>query len=67
MRSRKDRRKSANTRPYTVADFEQWGALSERRKHGERRLENLAMEERQTLLSEMPWPSSEFNPDDKSD
>lgn len=55
MRSIKDRRKPCKSKLFPVADNCQGAALPERRKHGERRVENLALEERQTQLSEMPW------------
>ena len=51
MQRKQDRRKSA-----PVADSERGGVLPERRKRGERRIEKLAMEDRQTLLAEMPGP-----------
>jgi hypothetical protein len=66
MRNIKDRRKPAKSTLFPGADNCQGAALSERRKRRERRVENLALEERQTLLSEMPWTTPGNKPD-KSD
>lgn len=66
MRNIKDRRKPCKSTLFPVADNCQGAALRERRKHGERRVENLALEDRQLLLSEMPGTTPGRKPD-KSD
>lgn len=62
MRSSQDRRN-----PYAVAqpsleDNERERVLAERRKTADRRIENLDTEERQLLLSELPWPTLSKEP-----
>ncbi|MGB5178683.1 MAG: hypothetical protein WBP44_08160 [Gammaproteobacteria bacterium] len=54
MRDTNDRRQPHATSPYPVDDNPQQAAAAERRKIRDRRMENLSLEERQLLLSEMP-------------
>ena len=58
MRSTKDRRDSTADAIFTLEDSNHEVILEDRRRKKERRLENLDMDERQLLLSEMPSPSS---------
>lgn len=56
MRNHKDRRKTGNA---PISPYEDNGRATlarDRRKNHERRIENLEMEERQLMLSEMPAP-----------
>ncbi len=55
MRSTKDRRNSSASPAFPLEDSNQKLVMEDRRKRKERRLEKLALEERQLLLSEMPW------------
>jgi hypothetical protein len=55
MRSTKDRRDNATDPAFPLEDSDQELVMEDRRKRKERRLEKLALEERQLLLSEMPW------------
>ena len=57
MRSTKDRRESTTGAVFPLEDSNQEIVTEDRRKSGERRLDRLALEERQLLLSEMPWPA----------
>lgn len=57
MRSSKDRRETESPGRYRLEDNERERVLADRRKASERRLENLPAEERQLLLSELPWPT----------
>jgi hypothetical protein len=54
MRHKKDRR---HTEPagFPLEDSNHELVTAERRRRADRRLENLDLEERQLLLSEMPW------------
>ena len=56
MRSTKDRRARQAEPAFPLENSQHELVLADRRKRGERRLENLALEERQLLLSEMPCP-----------
>ncbi len=56
MRSQKDRRKAGDAPLSPHEDNGHTTLLRDRRKSHERRLENLALEERQLMLSEMPSP-----------
>jgi hypothetical protein len=56
MRSPQDRRDDAANPVFPLEDSEQELVMEDRRKQKERRLEKLALEERQLLLSEMPGP-----------
>ena len=55
MRSTKDRRNTPASPAFPLEDSNQKLVMEDRRKRKERRLEKLALEERQLLLSEMPW------------
>lgn len=55
MRNRDDRRRSNAVEHYPLEDDSQAIVTEDRRSHQERRVEDLAVEERQMLLSEMPW------------
>jgi hypothetical protein len=55
MRSTKDRRSNASGPTFPLEDSDHELVMEDRRKKKERRLEKLALEERQLLLSEMPW------------
>ena len=55
MRSTKDRRDNPTNPAFPLEDSDQELVMEDRRKRKERRLEKLALEERQLLLSEMPW------------
>lgn len=57
MRSTKDRRENTTAAVFPLEDSHQEIVTEDRRKNRERRLDKLALEERQLLLSEMPWPS----------
>lgn len=57
MRSSKDRRNPRATVQFPLKDNDRERVMAERRKTTERRLENLDSEERQLLLSELPWPT----------
>lgn len=54
MRHKKERR-HANPARFPLEDSSHELVESERRQLTDRRLENLDVEERQMLLSEMPW------------
>ncbi len=58
MRNSKDRRGADAIASFPLEDNDRERVFAERRKHGERRIDNLAEEERQLLLSEMPAPIS---------
>jgi hypothetical protein len=58
MRNSKDRRDSDSIARVPLEDNDRERVFAERRKRGERRLENIAEEERQLLMSEMPAPVS---------
>ena len=58
MRNSKDRRGSDSIARVPLEDNDRARVFAERRKQSERRLDNLAEEERQLLLSEMPAPTS---------
>jgi hypothetical protein len=58
MRHLKDRRGADLFASFPLENNDRERVVKERRKHGERRIDNLADEERQLLLSEMPAPSS---------
>jgi hypothetical protein len=55
MRHSKDRRHAKDTATYPLEDSNHDLVMSDRRKKRDRRLENMAEEEKQLLLSEMPW------------
>ena len=57
MRSTKDRRENKTGAVFPLEDSDQEIVMEDRRKNRERRLDRLALEERQLLLSEMPWPA----------
>ena len=54
MRNSSDRRHTVTTGLHPIDDHETEVTDSDRRKSHDRRMENLTMEERQLLLSEMP-------------
>ncbi|MEZ5543564.1 MAG: hypothetical protein R3F42_16240 [Pseudomonadota bacterium] len=55
MKHRTDRRKAKDTGHDPLEDNGRAQFARERRKRRDRRMENLDLEERQLLLSEMPW------------
>ena len=55
MRSSKDRRDGTADPAFPLEDSDQELVMQDRRRSRERRLEKMALEERQLLLSEMPW------------
>jgi hypothetical protein len=55
MRSTKDRRGNACDPAFPLEDSDNELVMEDRRKKKDRRLEKLDLEERQLLLSEMPW------------
>ena len=55
MRNAKERRHSHTIVTFPLEDSAHDFVTSERRKTRDRRLSNLEAEERQLLLSEMPW------------
>ena len=55
MRNENNRRWADAVASYPLEDSNHELVTHDRRQLTDRRLENLAMEERQTLLSEMPW------------
>lgn len=55
MRHERNRRWAGAAASYPLEDNNHEVVTHDRRQLADRRLENLAMEERQTLLSEMPW------------
>lgn len=57
MRSTKDRRENTTGAVFPLENSDQELVTEDRRKSRERRLDRLALEERQLLLSEMPWPA----------
>ena len=57
MRRTKDRRENKAGAVFPLEDSDQELVTEDRRKSKERRLDRLALEERQLLLSEMPWPA----------
>ena len=57
MRNTKDRREKTTGALFPLEDSDQEIVTQDRRKCRERRLDKLALEERQLLLSEMPWPA----------
>ena len=62
MRHSKDRRDPRAAARFPLEDNERELVLAERRKTTERRIENLDAEERQLLLSELPWPTLSKRP-----
>lgn len=58
MRHSKDRRDPDSVASIPLEDNDRERVYGERRKQGERRLDNMEEEERQLLLSEMPAPWS---------
>jgi hypothetical protein len=54
MKQRTDRRRAENTAPDPHENNGRGQFARERRKRRDRRIENLELEERQLLLSEMP-------------
>jgi hypothetical protein len=56
MRHSKDRRDPHAATQFPLEDNARDLVLRDRRKKSERRIENLDAEERQLLLSELPWP-----------
>lgn len=54
MKQRTDRRRAGNPAQDPLEDNGRGQFVRERRKRRDRRIENLELEERQTLLSEMP-------------
>ena len=57
MRNHKDRRKNGDKQVSPHEDNGRATLLRDRRKSHDRRIENLAVEERQLMLSEMPAPA----------
>ena len=57
MRNHKDRRKTGDTPLSPHEDNGRATLCRDRRKNHERRIENLEVEERQLMLSEMPAPT----------
>jgi hypothetical protein len=55
MKQRTDRRKASKEPEDAYEDNGRGQFARERRKRRDRRMENLDLEERQLLLSEMPW------------
>ena len=55
MRSSNDRRDGTADPAFPLEDSDQELVMQDRRRSRERRLEKMALEERQLLLSEMPW------------
>ncbi len=55
MRHPYERRDTNSVAGYPLEDSNHELVTQDRRQLSDRRLENLAMEERQMLLSEMPW------------
>ena len=55
MRSTKDRRGNPCDPAFPLEDSDNELVMEDRRKKKDRRLEKLDLEERQLLLSEMPW------------
>jgi hypothetical protein len=55
MRNSRERRHSHTIVTFPLEDSTHDFVVSERRKTRDRRLSNLEAEERQLLLSEMPW------------
>ncbi|UCC56980.1 MAG: hypothetical protein JSU75_04355 [Gammaproteobacteria bacterium] len=55
MRHTKERRRNSADASYPLEDSDHVLVSRDRRHLADRRLENLAMEERQMLLSEIPW------------
>ena len=55
MRSAMDRRNRSTAATYPLEDSDHELVLEDRRTSKERRLDDLELEERQLLLSEMPW------------
>ncbi|MEN8108584.1 MAG: hypothetical protein ABFS22_11330 [Pseudomonadota bacterium] len=55
MRSARDRRNRSTAATYPLEDSDHELVLEDRRTCKERRLDDLELEERQLLLSEMPW------------
>jgi hypothetical protein len=58
MRSHKERRKTVDAPTSPVEDNGRATLLKERRKDHDRRIENLDVDERQLMLSEMPAPTT---------
>jgi hypothetical protein len=58
MRSHKDRRKKDDALQSSTEDNGRAALLRDRRKHHERRMENMKAEDRQLMYSEMPSPIS---------
>lgn len=54
MRDSNDRRQAHAANTYPVCDYPQEATAVERRRIHDRRIENLTLEERLLLLSEMP-------------
>ena len=54
MRDSKDRRHPHTATPYPLSNYPQEATAVERRRIRDRRMENLTLEERLLLLSEMP-------------
>lgn len=61
MRHAHDRRQPHHSSPNPVADNGLESTLADRRKTTDRRKENLTLEERQYLFSEMPAPHPDDN------
>ncbi len=59
MRHAHDRRQPQYPNPGSVADYGLESTLADRRKTEDRRKENLTLEERLCLFSEMPSPHPE--------
>ena len=62
MRHSRDRRDPHAATRFPLEDNERELVLADRRKKTERRIENLDAEERQLLLSELPWPTLSKRP-----
>lgn len=54
MRSEHDRRRARAAEHYPLEDDQNRIIMEDRRRHAERRVNDLELEERQLLLSEMP-------------
>ena len=62
MKSRTDRRRTRNENEDPYENNGRGQFARERRKRRDRRMENLDLEERQLLLSEMPWLTLDKRP-----
>lgn len=62
MKPRRERRKVSSGTEDPHENNGRGEFARERRKRRDRRMENLDLEERQLLLSEMPWPTLDKRP-----